>query len=128
MAQMVKRANYDAHELDILLNPVNAHEIGIQVSNTGVIETDSDGNKIIKAGTAVGGATSALEVRNTVLAVANDGTAQGVLRHDVVFRNGATVENATLVVMGVVDTSKCPAISAEAKSAMSHIVFQNGGR
>ena len=29
--------------------------------------------------------------------------------------NGATVENATLVVMGVVDTSKCPAISAEAK-------------
>lgn len=128
MAQMVKRTNYDAHELDVLLNPVNAHEIGIQVSNAGVSETDNEGNKIIKAGTPVGGSVSALETRNTVLAVKNDGTAQGVLRHDVVFRNGSTVENATLIVMGVVDTSKCPTISAEAKGAMSHIVFQNGGR
>ena len=126
MAQMVKRTSYDAPK-DVLLNPVNAHEIGVQVSNSGVSETDRDGNKIIKAGTPVGGVVSALETRNTVLTVSDDANAQGVLRHDVVFRNGATTENATLIVMGVVDTSKCPAISAEAKTAMKHIVFQNGG-
>lgn len=128
MAQMVSRTTYNAPELDVLLNPVNAHSIGVQVSNAGVTETTSDGYKIIKAGTPVGGTLSALETRNAVLSVANDSTAQGVLRHDIVFKNGNTVENGTLIVMGVIDLSKCPAISTEAKNAMAHLIFQNGGR
>lgn len=127
MAQMVKKVAYEA-ELDVLLNPDNAFEIGVQVTNTGVT-ADANGRKIIKAGTPVGGATSVLETRNTVLVVTNlasDGAkAQGVLRHDVDVTEGAN--NGTLIVRGEVDSSKCPTIVAEAKAALTHIIFVNGG-
>ena len=127
MAQMVKKVTYEA-ELDVLLNPDNAFEIGVQVTNTGVT-ADANGRKIIKAGTPVGGATSVLETRNTVLVVTNlasDGAkAQGVLRHDVDVTEGAN--NGTLIVRGEVDRSKCPTIVAEAKAALTHIIFVNGG-
>ena len=127
MAQMVKKVTYEA-ELDVLLNPGNAFEIGVQVTNTGVT-ADANGRKIIKAGTPVGGATSVLETRNTVLVVTNlasDGAkAQGVLRHDVDVTEGAN--NGTLIVRGEVDSSKCPTIVAEAKAALTHIIFVNGG-
>lgn len=127
MAQMVKKVTYEA-ELDVLLNPDNAFEIGVQVTNTGVT-ADANGRKIIKAGTPVGGATSVLETRNTVLVVTNlvsDGAkAQGVLRHDVDVTEGPN--NGTLIVRGEVDSSKCPTIVAEAKAALTHIIFVNGG-
>ena len=124
MAQMVKRTVYDAPELDVLLNPDNAFEIGVQVGDTGVIANE-EGKKIIKAGTPVGGDTSALETRDTVLVVSNDSKAQGVLRHDVDVTNGNA--NATLIVRGEIDSSKCPTIAAEAKTALTHIIFVNGG-
>lgn len=128
MAQMVKRTIFDAPDLDVLLNPDNAFEIGVQVGNTGV-SADSNGRKIIKAGTPVGGTVSALETRNTVLSVtnlsSNGANAQGVLRHDVDVTNGNA--NATLIVRGEVDSSKCPTIVAEAKTALTHIIFVNGG-
>lgn len=128
MAQMVKRTIFDGPDLDVLLNPDNAFEIGVQVGNTGV-SADSNGRKIIKAGTPVGGTVSALETRNTVLNVTNTSSnganAQGVLRHDVDVTNGNA--NATLIVRGEVDSSKCPTIAAEAKTALTHIIFVNGG-
>lgn len=128
MAQMVKRTIFDAPDLDVLLNPDNAFEIGVQVGNTGV-SADSNGRKIIKAGTPVGGTVSALETRNTVLSVTNTSSnganAQGVLRHDVDVTNGNA--NATLIVRGEVDSSKCPTIVTEAKTALTHIIFVNGG-
>ena len=128
MAQMVKRTIFDAPDLDVLLNPDNAFEIGVQVGNTGV-SADSNGRKIIKAGTPVGGTVSALETRNTVLSVTNTSSnganAQGVLRHDVDVTNGNA--NATMIVRGEVDSSKCPTIVAEAKTALTHIIFVNGG-
>lgn len=128
MAQMVKRTIFDAPDLDVLLNPDNAFEIGVQVGNTGV-SADSNGRKIIKAGTPVGGTVSALETRNTVLSVTNTSSnganAQGVLRHDVDVTNGNA--NATMIVRGEVDSSKCPTIAAEAKTALIHIIFVNGG-
>ena len=128
MAQMVKRTIFDGPDLDVLLNPDNAFEIGVQVGNTGV-SADSNGRKIIKAGTPVGGTVSALETRNTVLSVTNSSSnganAQGVLRHDVDVTNGNA--NATLIVRGEVDSSKCPTIVAEAKTALTHIIFVNGG-
>lgn len=128
MANMVKRTIYDAPELDVLLNPDNAFQIGVQVGNTGV-SADANGRKIIKAGTPVGGATSVLVTRNTVLTVTNTSTnganAQGVLRHDVDVTNGNA--NATLIVRGEVDLSKCPTIEATAKTALTHIIFVNGG-
>lgn len=128
MAQMVKKVAFDAPELDVLLNPDNAFEIGVQVTNTG-ISADANGRKIIKAGTPVGGTTSVLEVRSTVLTVTNSSTAgansQGVLRHDVDVTDGTA--NATLIVRGEVDSSKCPTIEATAKTALTHIIFVNGG-
>ena len=128
MAQMVKRTIFDAQDLDVLLNPDNAFEIGVQVGNTGV-SADSNGRKIIKAGTPVGGTVSALETRNTVLSVTNTSSnganAQGVLRHDVDVTNGNA--NATMIVRGEVDSSKCPTIVTEAKTALTHIIFVNGG-
>lgn len=128
MANMVKRTIYDAPELDVLLNPDNAFQIGVQVGNAGV-SADANGRKIIKAGTPVGGATSVLVTRNTVLTVtntsANGANSQGVLRHDVDVTNGNA--NATLIVRGEVDLSKCPTIEATAKTALTHIIFVNGG-
>ena len=128
MAQMVKRTTYEAPSLDILLNPDNAFEIGVVVANTGV-NADSNGRKIIKAGTPVGGTTSVLKTRNTVLTVANTSSnganAQGVLRYDVDVTDGNA--NATLIVRGEIDSSKCPTIVTEAENALTHIIFVNGG-
>lgn len=128
MAQMVKKTTYNDIELDVLLNPDNAFEIGVQVGNTGVT-ANADGKKIIKAGTPVGGTVSVLKTRNTILTVTNtsaNGTnAQGVLRHDVDVTNGNA--NATLIVRGEVDSSKCPTIVTEAETALTHIIFVNGG-
>lgn len=128
MAQMVKTAVFDAHEKDVALNPDNLFEIGVQVANTGVT-ANADGRKIIPAGTPVGGTTSVLTTRNTVLTVTNTSAtgenAQGVLRHDVDVTDGNA--NATMIVRGEVDSSKCPVIVAEAKTALTHIIFVNGG-
>ncbi len=128
MAQMVSSAVINAPEKDIALNPDNLFEIGVQVANTGVT-ADSEGRKIIPAGTPVGGTTSVLATRNTVLTVTNTAAtganAQGVLRHDVDVTAGNA--NATLIVRGEVDSSKCPTIVAEAKEALTHIIFVNGG-
>ena len=128
MAQMVKTTTYNAPEKDVALNPDNLFEIGVQVANTGVT-ADSEGRKIIKAGTPVGGTTSVLSTRNTVLTVTNSSStganAQGVLRHDVDVTAGNA--NATMIVRGEVDESKCPTIASEAKTALVHIIFVNGG-
>ena len=128
MAQMVKISEFNAPEKDVALNPDNLFEIGVQVANTGVT-ANADGRKIIPAGTPVGGSTSVLETRNTVLTVTNTqatgANAQGVLRHDVDVTDGNA--NATLIVRGEVDSSKCPVVVAEAKTALTHIIFVNGG-
>lgn len=126
MANMVEKKTYGAPVKDVLLNKRNAHEIGVQVSNTGVATTN--GKKIIPAGTPLGGATSALEDRKAVLSVTNSSstgsTSQGILRYDVDVTNGNAT--ATLIVMGVVDSSKCPTLDPSVKTALTHIVFQNG--
>lgn len=129
MAQMVKTNTYTAFEKDVVLNPDNLFEIGVQVANTGV-SANADGRKIILAGTPVGHSTDSVLVdRDTVLVVTNtadDGEyAQGVLRHDVDVTDGNA--NATLVVRGEVDLSKCPEIDSTAIEALTHIIFVNGG-
>lgn len=132
MAQMVSIKTWDAPEKDVVLNPDNLFEVAVLVNNTGVT-ADANGRKIIKAGTPVGASTSVLDVRNTVLSVTNTSAtgenAQGVLRHDVDVTDATSpaVANATLVVRGEVDSSKCPTIVAEAKTALTHIIFVNGG-
>lgn len=95
--------------------------VGIQVTNTG-ISADSDGRKILKAGTPVSGS---LEARGTafVKASTTEGVsdAVGVLLHDVDVTAGA--ENATLLIFGFVDLNKLTTatqalITSEVKTAL----------
>lgn len=128
MAQMIKNEKVNAPVKDVLLAPHLAFEIGVQVANTGVSTTN--GKKIIPAGTPIGGTTSALTTRNAVLQVTNSSSnganAQGVLRYDVDVTDGNA--NATMIVFGFIDESKCPTIEATAKTALTKITFVNGGK
>lgn len=132
MAQMVTTKVFNAPEKDVALNPDNLFQIGVLVDNTGVV-ANAEGRKIIPAGTPVGASTSALTTRNTVLSVTNDSTdgskSQGVLRHDVDVTNATSSApaNATMIVRGEVDLSKCPTIATTSATALTHIIFVNGG-
>lgn len=82
-----------------------------QVTNTG-LTADSNGKKIIKAGTPVGGDINALLNRNTAVLIAtNDATngdkTQGVVIHDVDVTAGQTT--ATVAFAGVIDMAKMDA-------------------
>lgn len=123
MANMIKRESANAQK-DILLAPHLAFTIPVIVGNTGVSAVN--GEKIIPAGTPIGGTTSVLDNPNVTLSVANGANAQGVLLEDVDVTNGNA--NGVMVVCGVVDSSKCPTIEAAAKTALTHIIFRNGGR
>lgn len=128
MAQMISKETYNVSK-DILLAPHLAFTISAIVGNTGV-SNNAEGRKVIPAGTPVGGTTSVLATRSTVLQVTNTNSnganAQGVLLHDVDVTNGNT--NAQVVIRGVVDSSKCPTIDATAKTALTLITFVNGGK
>lgn len=129
MAQMIKKETFNAPVKDVLLAPHLAFEVGVQVSNTGV-SNNASGRKIIPAGTPLGATTSVLDVRSTVLQVTNSSNlganSQGILRYDVDVTNGNA--NATLIVVGVVDSSKCPTLDASVKQALTRITFVNGGK
>lgn len=128
MAQMVSKETYNVSK-DILLAPHLAFTISAIVGSTGVTN-NAEGRKVIPAGTPVGGTTSVLATRSTVLQVTNTSqngaNAQGVLLHDVDVTNGNT--NAQVVIRGVVDSSKCPTIDTTAKTALTLITFVNGGK
>ena len=128
MAQMVSKETYNVSK-DILLAPHLAFTISAIVGSTG-LTNNAEGRKVIPAGTPVGGTTSVLATRSTVLQVTNTNSnganAQGVLLHDVDVTNGNT--NAQVVIRGVVDSSKCPTIDATAKTALTLITFVNGGK
>jgi hypothetical protein len=126
---MVKRETFVADK-NILIAPELAFTIGCIVSNASVTNTNDDGKKVIKAGTPVGGTTSVLENRQTALTVSGD--AQGIVLHDVVFENGATTANATLVVSGYVDLLKLDSdvVTAigTAKANLTKITFMKGAK
>lgn len=113
---------------NILIAPELANTVGCIVGNTGV-EADSEGKKIIKAGTPVGGTVDALIERQTVLTVTNTAdsaaNSQGVILHDVDVTAGNN--NATLVVSGVVDVAKLDVTIVDAaKTKLTKITFQKG--
>lgn len=123
----MKSTKYGADK-NILIAPELAHTVGCIVANTGV-EADSDGRKIIKAGTPVGGTVDVLTNRQTVLttcnASGNGANAQGLLLHDVDVSEGNA--NATLIVAGIVDVAKLDiTIVDEAKTALTKIILQKG--
>lgn len=105
------------NDKQILIAPELAFTIGALVGNSGV-NADSEGKKIIKAGTPVGGSTSVLTNRQTVLTVG--GTAQGVVLHDVDVTAGDT--NATVVLEGTIDALKLDSATVTAiQSAAANI-------
>lgn len=126
---MVRKETFVADK-NILIAPELAMTIGCIVSNAGVIATNDNGDKVIKAGTPVGGAVNVFENRQTELTVS--GTAQGVVLHDVPFKNGATTANATLVVSGTVDLLKLDddvvSTVETAKSDLTKIIFMKGAK
>ena len=127
VANSVKTNSY-ANEKQILIAPELAFSIGCLVGNTGV-EADANGKKIIKAGTPVGGSTSVLTNRQTVLTKGAE-NAQGVVLHDVDVTDGDG--RAALVIAGYVDLYKLDAdvvtIANEAAKTLNRIVFLNGSK
>ena len=125
---MVTVKSYTNDYKDVLLNKDLAHEIGVQISNTGV-SNNAEGRKIIPAGTPIGGTVDPLMTRNTVCSVTNSSStganAKGILRYPVDVTNGNAT--GTIIVARVIDVSKCPTIDETAKTALKHIIFQNGG-
>lgn len=123
----MKSTKYGADK-NILIAPELAHTVGCIVGNTGV-EANSEGRKIVKAGTPVGGTVDVLIERQTVLTTCNTAdngaNAQGLLLHDVDVTEGDA--NATLIVAGVVDTSKLDVTIVDAaKNALTKIILQKG--
>lgn len=127
VANSVKSKNY-ANEKQILIAPELAFTIGCLVGSTGV-DADTNGKKIIKAGTPVGGTTSVLTNRQTVL-TKGASNAQGVVLHDVDVTDGDG--RATLVVAGYVDLYKLDAdvvsIVSDATATLTKITFLNGSK
>ena len=127
VANSVKSKDY-SNEKQILVAPELAFSIGCLVGNTGV-DADSNGRKIIKAGTPVGGTTSVLTNRQTVLTKGAE-NAQGIVLHDVDVTDGDG--RATLVIAGYVDLYKVDddvkSIITSATSTLSRIVFLNGSK
>lgn len=74
--------------------------VGITVSDSGVT-ANSEGRKIVKAGTPL---TGNLEARSTAFTAAGASDAVGVLLHDVDVTEGA--ENGTLLIFGFVNLNR----------------------
>lgn len=102
-----------------------------QVTNTG-LTADSNGKKIIKAGTPVGGDTDALLNRDTAVLIAtNDATngakTQGVVIHDVDVTAGQTT--ATVAFAGVIDMAKMDStFTLDSKVTFPHDIIYMKGR
>lgn len=138
VANRIEKKNFVNNTKEILIAPELAFSIGCLVNATGVT-ADSDGRKILKAGTPVGGSTDILTNRQTVLSKATTSgegaaatsNAQGILLHDVDVTDGDT--NATLVLKGQVDLYKLDSdvvalLTAQAKANLKDIIFMNGNK
>lgn len=135
MANMVKSETYGVDKHILIANNSYMVTLPAQVTNTG-ISADSDGKKILKAGTPLYGN---IEKRDTAFVKATQTDAAGdnpasnnataVLLHDVDVTAGA--ENATIILAGCVDLLKLESavkamITAEAKAALPRIIFVEG--
>lgn len=112
----VKEYGSTKQVLGIIANKV---ALGALVSGDGVT-ANAMGQKIIPAGTPVGGDKSTLVDEQAVLKVSNDAKAQGVLEHEVNVTAGPA--NATLIINGYINENRLPSgltITAEAKTALN---------
>jgi len=116
----------------ILVDELNSTAFSCKVANTG-ISADSDGKKIVKAGTPLAGnltarGTAFVKATTTPGAEGALGTsnAVGILLHDVDVTSGT--KNAQVVVFGFIDLNKLESdvqllIDAETKAALRMIQF-----
>ncbi len=126
---MVKEQEYFT-DAEILISPNKATRIGCVVSKTGV--TATDGKYVVKAGTPLYGTDVGMN-REIALTVSGSESAkaQGVLYKDVVFENGASTANGTLIIVGTVDylkldTSVQALITTAVKTALPSVHFVKG--
>lgn len=101
----------------ILANAQLFQSFGGQIGDAGV--TAVNGQKIIPAGTPVGGASDFYANEQAVLVVSNDDKAQGVLLHDVDVTGGTA--NGTVLVFGFVNENRLDkglTVTDEAKTAL----------
>ncbi|MGX7195162.1 hypothetical protein [Enterococcus olivae] len=101
----------------ILLNASLFESLGAQIGDTGVT-ANSNGRKLIPAGTPVGGSADFLASEQAVLVVSNDENAQGVLMHEVDVTGGTA--NGTVLIFGFVNEFRIPDVTVtdEAKEAL----------
>lgn len=122
---MVSKETYGVEKHILIANNSYMVTLPAQVTNTGV-DVDSDGKKILRAGTPV---TGNIEKRGTAFTKTNGNTAKAILLHDVDVTNGAS--NATIVLAGVVDLLKIDSttaalITSDVKTALPRIIFVEG--
>lgn len=108
----------------ILSAPELAYTLPVKVANTGVTE-DSNGRKIIKAGTPIKGD---LEKRSDAFETSTE-DATGILLHEVDVTDGNN--NGTIVVAGAIDVSKVDTETAALytttiKEKLNKIIFMKG--
>ena len=98
----VETRSYGAPEKTILIDPLNSTSVSIKMANTGVT-ADSEGKKIVKAGTPVYGSLTA---RGTAFTISGESGAKpvGVVLHDVDVTAGTA--NSQIVIFGTIDLSK----------------------
>lgn len=107
----------------ILFNVEHQMSVGVRVDATGVV-ADSDGKKILYAGTPMVGS---LEARGTAFVKQSaEAVATGILLHDVDVTAGAT--NATLLIWGFVnldriDTTTAALLTTAVKGDLAKITF-----
>lgn len=108
----------------ILFNVEHQLSVGIMCGNTGVT-ANTEGKKILKAGTPM---TGTLTKRDTAFTKASGANAVGVLLHDVDVTTGTN--NGTLLIFGFVNTDRiddttAALLTAEVQSALPMIKFLN---
>lgn len=124
MGNKVVKTEYPRNPNIITVADTVAVSFGAVVANTGVT-ADTNGKKIIKAGTPVAGDLTA---RNTAFTKSTTNPV-GVVLHDVDVTAGN--ENATVLVFGFVDIDKLDSdvvegLTSEVKAALPKITFIKG--
>ena len=102
----VTTGSYAAPEKNILVDEMNSTAVSVVVSNAGVT-ADSEGKKIIKAGTPLFGSLTARNTAFTVSSEVQGAKPVGVALHDVDVTEGDA--NSQVLVSGFVDISKVDA-------------------
>lgn len=123
MPNLVKSESYGVDKHILIANNSYMVTLPAVVANTG-INADSNGKKIIKAGTPLYGD---IEKRGTAFTISGD-TPVAVALHDVDVTDGNN--NATIVLAGVVDLLKLEdsvkTAVASVKSNLPRIIFVEG--